>query len=82
MSAETSEFATEPVPDNKTVGWFRVAFVAAMVSFSLPMFLTGMEISAEFSPTRTLLILALGALILTAIGSLTAAIGAKTSTAG
>lgn len=78
MSGESSEFATEPVPDNKTVAWYRVAFVAAMVSFSLPMFLTGMEISAAFSPSRTLLILAMGAMILTVIGSMTAAIGAKT----
>ena len=74
----TNEFATEPVPDSATVGWFRVAMVAAMVSFSLPMFLTGLEISVIHSPSQTLLILIVGSLILTLIGCVTAAIGAST----
>ena len=75
---KTNEFATDPVPDSATVGWFRVAMVAAMVSFSLPMFLTGLEISVIHSPSQTLLILIVGSLILTLIGSVTAAIGAST----
>ena len=40
MAEESEEYATEPVPDDKTVGWVRVALVAAMVAFSLPTFLT------------------------------------------
>lgn len=78
MDVESSEFATEPVPDDRTVGWFRVALVAAMVAFSLPTFLTGLEIAVVSSPERTIEILVVGALILTVIGSLTAAIGANT----
>jgi len=78
VEERTNEFATEPVPDDATVGWFRVALVAAMVSFSLPMFLTGLEISVIHSPSQTVIILAAGALILTLIGCVTAAIGANT----
>tara|TARA_R110001592_G_scaffold363393_2_gene687357 strand:+ start:10750 stop:12018 length:1269 start_codon:yes stop_codon:yes gene_type:complete len=78
MEAESSEFATEPVPDESTVGWFRVALVAAMVAFSLPTFLTGVEVAVGSSPRRTLEILAVGTLLLTLIGCVTASIGAST----
>lgn len=78
MSAESEEFATEPVPDSNTYGWFRVALVAAMVAFSLPTFLTGLEVSLVTSPQRTAQALLAGAVILTIIGSLTASIGART----
>ncbi|MGI9293316.1 MAG: purine-cytosine permease family protein [Pseudomonadales bacterium] len=78
MSAESTEFATEPVPDSNTVGWFRVALVAAMVAFSLPTFLTGLEVSLVTSAQRTAQALLAGAVILTVIGCLTASIGART----
>ncbi|QFU75237.1 cytosine permease [Halioglobus maricola] len=78
MEAQTTEYATEPVPDDSTVAWFRVAMVAAMVSFSLPTFLTGLELSAVTSPRETANILLAGSLILTVLGSLTAAIGSST----
>ncbi len=78
MSTESTEFATEPVPDSHTVGWFRVALVAAMVAFSLPTFLTGLEISLVTSAQRTAQALLAGAAILTVIGCLTASIGTRT----
>jgi len=78
VDVETSEFATEPVPDDSTVSWIRVATVAAMVSFSLPMFLTGLEVTIASSPESAAWILVVGSLILTAIGCLTASIGSKT----
>jgi cytosine permease len=78
MEDESSEFATEPVPDENTVSWVRVALVASMVAFSLPTFLTGVEIAVASSPKSALEILAVGTLILTIIGSITAAIGANT----
>ncbi len=78
MSIESSEFATEPVPDERTVGWFRVALVAAMVAFSLPTFLTGVEVASVSSPERTASMLLVGSIILTLLGSLTGAIGANT----
>lgn len=78
MDVETSEFATEPVPDGSTVSWIRVATVAAMVSFSLPMFLTGLEVTIATSPKSAAWILLVGSIILTVIGCLTASIGSKT----
>lgn len=78
MSNESEEFATEPVPDSSTVGWFKVAMVAAMVAFSLPTFLTGVEVSAVSSPQRTAQMMFVGSLILTILGSITAGIGSST----
>ncbi len=78
MGDRSGEFATQPVPDADTVSWYRVAMVMAMVSFSLPTFLTGLELSLVSSPGRTFEMLLLGALILTVIGCLTAVIGART----
>jgi cytosine permease len=60
------------------VGWFRVTLVAAMVAFSLPTFLTGVEVAVVTSPERTVEILLVGAIILTIIGAFTGGIGAAT----
>ena len=78
MAVESGEFATEPVPDHKTVSWVRVALVAAMVAFSLPTFLTGLELAVVSSAPDTALMLLVGAIILTLLGSLTGGIGAST----
>ena len=78
MAEASGEFATEPVPDQSTVGWFRVAAVAAMVAFSLPTFLTGLEVAVVSPPVSTLKILLAGSIILTLIGSLTGGIGTAT----
>jgi cytosine permease len=55
-----------------------VALVAAMVAFSLPTFLTGLEVAVVSAPSDTVNILIVGAVILTLLGSLTGGIGAKT----
>ena len=78
MAVESGEFATEPVPDHRTVSWVRVALVAAMVAFSLPTFLTGLELAVVSSAPDTALMLLVGAIILTLLGSLTGGIGAST----
>ena len=78
MTAESGEFATEPVPDEKTVAWVRVALVASMVAFSLPTFLTGLELAIVSSPVETAKMLFVGSVILTLLGSLTGGIGAST----
>ena len=78
MKVESTEFSTEPVPDEHTVSWIRVAIIASMVAFSLPVFLTGVEIAISFSPLRTLEVFVVGTVILTVIGCITAAIGANT----
>ena len=78
MAVESGEFATDPVPDHKTVSWVRVTLVAAMVAFSLPTFLTGLELAVVSSARDTAIMLLVGAIILTLLGSLTAGIGAST----
>tara|TARA_B100000768_G_scaffold40116_1_gene39057 strand:- start:1541 stop:2812 length:1272 start_codon:yes stop_codon:yes gene_type:complete len=78
MTVESREFSTAPVPDEHTVSWVRVALIASMVAFSLPVFLTGVEIAISFSPLRTLEVFVVGTVILTVIGCITAAIGTNT----
>ena len=78
MSNDSSEFATEPVPDQRTVGWLRVGLISAMVAFSLPTFITGLRIATAISADQVVLALLFGSLLLTGIGCITGAIGAKT----
>lgn len=75
---QTSEYATEAVPDSSTVGWIRVMLVSAMVAFSLPIFLTGVEVSGHASSPVALAIIGVGILILTFTACLTGAIGSST----
>ena len=50
MSKGISEFAAVAITEDKFVSWPRVAAVAAMVAFSLPTFITGLEVSQGLSP--------------------------------
>ena len=77
MSEEISEFAAIAIPDDKLVPWPRVAAVAAMVAFSLPTFITGLEVSQGLSPLNTVWALIVGSLIILLIGGIMGAIGAK-----
>ncbi|MFK7956344.1 MAG: cytosine permease [Lysobacterales bacterium] len=72
------EFSASGVADHQLVAWPRVAAVAAMVSFSLPTFVTGLEVSEGLAPKSVLLALLLGSLITVLVGSTMGAIGAKT----
>ncbi len=78
MSDDSREFATEPVPDHRTVGWLRVGLISAMVAFSLPTFITGLRVATAVSADRAVLSLLFGSLLLTVIGCITGSIGAKT----
>jgi len=78
MSDDSGEFATEPVPDHKTVGWLRVGMISAMVAFSLPTFVAGVEVATAVSADRAVLSLFFGSLMLAVIGCITGSIGART----
>lgn len=78
MSTESNEFATEPVPEERTVGWVGVAFVSAMVSFSLPTFVAGVELFAVTANGNAIAAILTGGGILAVIGAITGAIGART----
>jgi len=77
MSEEMSEFAAIAISDDKLVSWPRVAAVAAMVAFSLPTFITGLEISQGLPPVSALWALIGGSVIILIIGAIMGTIGAK-----
>lgn len=72
-----SEFAAVAITDDKLVVWPRVAAVAAMVAFSLPTFITGLEVSQGLSPINAVWALVWGSVIILIIGAIMGAIGAK-----
>lgn len=77
MSTESEEFATEPVPADHRVGWLRVAVISAMVAFSLPTFITGVQLFAATENERAISAILLGSVLLTFIGAVAGAIGAR-----
>ncbi|MDH4255898.1 MAG: cytosine permease, partial [Gammaproteobacteria bacterium] len=78
MQESSQEFATEPVPEGHTVGWIRVALISAMVAFSLPTFVTGIEVSNAVDSRTALSAILCGNLLLSIIGAFCGAIGART----
>jgi len=77
MSEGMNEFAVVAITDDKLVAWPRVAAVAAMVAFSLPTFITGLEISQGLSPVQAVWALIWGSVIILMIGAVMGSIGAK-----
>ena len=75
---EHDEFSTHAVPTDARVASFRVAAVASMVSFSLPTFIAGIEVSSGVGPELTLAAILGGALVIFLIGWLMGSIGART----
>ena len=74
----TSEFAAVAINENQFVPWPRIAAVAAMVAFSLPTFITGLEVYHALTPASALIALIIGSLIIFCIGAAMGVIGAKT----
>lgn len=62
---------------SELVNWPRVAAISAMVSFSLPTFVTGLEIYQAMTITDALFALLIGSLILTVIGAAMGTIGVR-----
>jgi len=75
---EHDEFSTHAVPTDARVASFRVAAVASMVSFSLPTFIAGIEVSSGVGPDLTLAAILGGALVIFLIGWLMGSIDART----
>lgn len=73
-----SEFAKEPVPASHQVGWLRVGLISAMVAFSLPTFLTGVEVFRATEHWDALAAIVVGCGLLTLIAALCGAIGTRT----
>ena len=78
MSDTISEFETVAIRDDQLTPWWRVAAVGSMVAFSLPTFITGLEVYQGLSPWQTVWALLIGSLMIFAIGSAMGGIGAQT----
>ncbi len=78
MTVSDTEFTTEPVPEERTVPWWRVGVISAMVAFSLPTFITGLEVSLVVPGKVAFLALLGGSLILAVIASISGSIGSRT----
>ena len=72
------EFSTQPVPNERQVVWWRVGIVSAMVSFSLPTFLTGAEVFLAMDNREAIWAVVLGCAILAALAALCGVIGTRT----
>ena len=76
--AAQNEFDASPILANQRIAWPRIAAVSAMVSFSLPTFMTGLELGQGLVVSQALWAILIGSVILTVIGGIMGAIGAKT----
>ena len=74
----SQEFSTEPVPAEYRVGWIRVGLISAMVGFSLPTFVAGVEVFQAAPNNEALPAVLLGCAMLALIGAVTGSIGART----
>jgi len=72
-----SEFSAAPIRDDQLVAWPRIAAVAAMVAFSLPTFITGLDVSAGLTTQNAMAALIWGSVIVFTVGAVMGAIGAK-----
>jgi cytosine permease len=76
--SDHDEFSTHAVPLAERVAAFRVAAVASMVSFSLPTFIAGIEVSAGVGSELSLPAILGGSAIIFLIGWLMGSVGART----
>ncbi|MEO0466161.1 MAG: cytosine permease [Pseudomonadota bacterium] len=74
----SNEFAVVAISEDQRVAWPRIASVAAMVAFSLPTFITGLELYHEMTPTAAAWALVFGSMIIFVVGALMGVIGALT----
>ena len=58
--------------------WFRVGLISAMVAFSLPTFVTGIEVASAVDARTAVMAIVAGNLLLSTIGAFCASIGART----
>lgn len=72
----SNEFLAIPIREDQLVAWPRVAAISAMVGFSLPTFLTGLEIFSGLSPVSAFWAVLWGSMIVTTLGAITGYIGA------
>ncbi|MEP1554739.1 cytosine permease [Paraglaciecola sp.] len=73
-----NEYSSVAVTAEQIVSWPRVAAGSVMIAFSLPTFITGIEVYQGLTVPDTVWALIIGSVLLTIIGGTMGAIGAKT----
>lgn len=66
------------ITQEQLVSWPRIAAISAMVAFSLPTFITGMEVYQSLSVSNAIYAMIIGCIILTVVGGAMATIGVQT----
>lgn len=77
FSELTQDYATKPVPKDKTVPGWQIALVKIGVVLALPAFIIGAQLGDALGLTKSSLAFFLGGLILAVLGCLTGTIGAR-----
>ncbi len=72
------EYQTEPVPEEASISWLRIAFLNAIFSISLPTFLGGLELSAAAPAWTFVWGVIAGGVVLTFMAALMGVIGTQT----
>ena len=78
MSDSNNEFEAVAIRDDQLTPWWRVAAVGSMVAFSLPTFITGLEVYQGLTPWQTVLALIIGSALIFSIGTAMGGIGSET----
>jgi cytosine permease len=76
--ATAEDYANAPVPENRTVGGWRVALILIGFSISLPSFLSSAQIASALGMSDAVLVSFLAGIILCAMGCLTAVVSVRT----
>lgn len=78
MTDLNNEFEAVAIRDDQLSPWWRVAAVGSMVAFSLPTFITGLEVYQGLTPWQTVWALIIGSALIFGIGTAMGGIGAQT----
>ena len=69
------DYATERVPDERTIGGVRIGMVNGALAFGVPGLVTGLEVGAALGLRNGIAAFLLGGLLLTLLGSVTGIVG-------
>ncbi len=69
------DYATTPVPQNKSVGGVRIGMINGGLAFAVPGLITGLEIGKALGLSQSIYAFLLGGLILSILGTVTGLVG-------
>ncbi|MCL1068580.1 cytosine permease [Shewanella olleyana] len=69
------DYATSPVPSNKTVGGIRIGMINGGLAFAVPGLITGLELGGALGITQSIYAFLIGGVILSVLGAVTGLVG-------